>query len=130
MRKPNESSAAGIATPALRVFMEIAEAWKLTHQEQAGILGVPVGVAQARLEAFEVNDLLPETLERISYLLGIYRALHTLFPNEQQANTWVRRPNTGAPFNGDTALRLMCSGRIGELATVREYLEAQGISAP
>jgi hypothetical protein len=50
----------------------------------------------------------PETLERISYVLGIYRALHILLPSQQQANSWVRRPDTGAPFKGDTAMRLMC----------------------
>lgn len=58
----------------------------------------------------------PETLERISYVLGIYRALHILLLRQQQANSWVRRPDTGAPFKGDTAMRLMCSGRLDDLA--------------
>ncbi len=70
----------------------------------------------------------PETLKRISFVLGIYAALHTLFPDQQQADGWIRRPNAGAPFKGEPALALMCTGRLGDLEIVREYLEGQGLS--
>ncbi|WP_425602086.1 antitoxin Xre/MbcA/ParS toxin-binding domain-containing protein [Stenotrophomonas chelatiphaga] len=68
-----------------------------------------------------------ELLERISLLLGIYRALHTLFPRGQQADSWLRRPNAGIPFQGRSALELMCSGCLRDIAAVREYLDGLGV---
>ncbi|MGG2102682.1 antitoxin Xre/MbcA/ParS toxin-binding domain-containing protein [Stenotrophomonas sp. NRRL B-14846] len=59
-------------------------------------------------------------------MIGIYRALRTIFPNRQQANAWIRRANAAAPFKGDTAVALMCSGGVAGLSTVRQYLEAGG----
>jgi hypothetical protein len=72
----------------------------------------------------------PETLQRISFVLGIYAALHTLFPDQQQADGWIRRPNAGAPFKGEPALALMCTGGLGDLEIVREYLDGEGTSQP
>jgi len=115
-----------LAGPGLRAFFHIAKAWMLSAQEQSAILGRPIGAASPKLEVGEADGLPPETLERISYVLGIYRALHTLFPDQQQADSWLRRPNSAAPFKGASALALMCTGHLSDLATVREYLDAQG----
>ncbi|MBT2767168.1 DUF2384 domain-containing protein [Stenotrophomonas sp. ISL-67] len=71
-----------------------------------------------------------ETLQRISFVLGIYASLHTPFPDQQKADGWIRRPNAGAPFNGAPALALMCTGQLGNLEIVRAYLEGQGTSQP
>ena len=119
-----------LAAPALRVFMRVARAWSLTAQEQAAILGRPADAASSQLDVGIMDSDWPETLQRISFVLGIYAALHTLFPNQQQADSWIRRPNAGAPFKGKTALALMCTGRLSDLGVVREYLEGQGISPP
>ena len=66
-----------------------------------------------------------ETLLRISYIMGIYKGLHTLFPEDDRANEWIKRPNTGAPFKGKSALQRMMQGRIDDLAEVRRYIDAQ-----
>ena len=72
------------------------------------------------------NTALPkDTLERISYLLGIYKALQILLPDEQAADDWVRRPNTASPFGGGSALDRMLSGQVSDLYVVRQYLDAQ-----
>ncbi|WP_425602696.1 antitoxin Xre/MbcA/ParS toxin-binding domain-containing protein [Stenotrophomonas indicatrix] len=76
------------------------------------------------------EELWPETLERVSYAIGIYRTLHSIFPDRQQADTWIRRPNSAELFNGAPALVLMCSGRIGDLASVRKYLETAALGSP
>ncbi|WP_423175221.1 MbcA/ParS/Xre antitoxin family protein [Stenotrophomonas maltophilia] len=123
-------NAPSLAGPALLAFTQVATAWSLTRVEQSAILGQPVEAAFAVLKTGVVDDLWPETLERVSYLIGIYRALRTIFPNQQQADSWVRRPNTAAPFRGTNALALMCSGRLGGLATVRQYLEAEVVVEP
>ncbi|MEN5390060.1 antitoxin Xre/MbcA/ParS toxin-binding domain-containing protein [[Pseudomonas] hibiscicola] len=126
---PIASDATSLEGPALRAFTKMAEVWKLSAHEQSAILGRPIDVACAQLEAAVTDGLWPETLERISYALGIYQALHILFPDQQQADSWLRRPNSAAPFKGTPALAFMCSGQLNDLATVRDYLEAQGIAA-
>lgn len=130
MIKPIGGSATALEGPGLRAFSLIAELWNLTDQEQSAILGRPINLAGAQLEATAADEISPETLERISYALGIYRALHILFPDQQQADSWIRRPNEATPFKGGTAVALMCTGRLSDLASVREYLDAQGIEDP
>lgn len=113
--------------PAVQAFSRTAEAWSLSELEQAAILGKPVHDAFNSLHSVGA-DLQLEALQRVSYVLGIYRALHTIFPSPQQADTWIRRANNAALFNGQPALALMCSGRLDDLALVREYLESLGIA--
>lgn len=115
-----------IQEAALRAFAEIAEAWSLTTHEQLSILGLSTGEGHASLDAATVGGLPSHVLERISYVIGIYRALRTIFPNRLQANTWVRRANAAALFSGDTAIAVMCSGGVDGLSSVRQYLEAGG----
>jgi hypothetical protein len=63
-------------------------------------------------------------LERISYLMGIHKALSIIFSNHRErAYGWVKSPNTAAPFNGKTALDYMLAGRVVDIADVRRYLD-------
>lgn len=61
--------------------------------------------------------------ERISYLLGIYKALRILFTDSQQAMTWINRSNALAPFNGLTPRNYMLEGSLVRLAEVRRFLD-------
>lgn len=62
----------------------------------------------------------PDTLERISYILGIYKGINMLLP-EDRANDWVRAPNAAPTFDGKSALEVMSTGDITDLANVRRY---------
>ena len=74
----------------------------------------------------DANTVLPkDTLERISYILGIYKALQILLPDEKAADEWVRRPNAAPLFYGQSALDRMLSGQVVDLFVVRQYLDAQ-----
>ena len=66
-----------------------------------------------------------DTLERISYILGIFKALQILLPDEKAADAWVKRPNTAVLFAGKSALDRMLSGHVADLYVVRQYLDAQ-----
>jgi len=66
------------------VFLNIAKAWELSNQETQKLLG-------------------DADLERISYVFGIYKALRNIFPSENQANSWVKKPNQA--FGGITDAR-------------------------
>lgn len=113
-----------VGGPARRVFARIAALWSLSEDEQNAILGQPVEVVFQFDEG--TGDVHIETLERVSYLIGIYRALHAIFPDDEQADRWIRRANMAPPFGGYPALALMCTGRVSDLASVRQHLDSQG----
>nr|WP_290590611.1 MbcA/ParS/Xre antitoxin family protein [Arenimonas sp. SCN 70-307] len=64
-------------------------------------------------------------MERISCVIGIYGALHTIFQDGKQADSWIKRPNAAALFSGQTALHLMMGGQVTGLRAVRLYLDGQ-----
>jgi len=63
-----------------------------------------------------------DVLERISYVLGIRKALMILFQNKEQADAWINKPN--GDFGDESALDAMLGGSITDLARVRQYLDA------
>jgi hypothetical protein len=65
-----------------------------------------------------------DTLERISYILGIYKALQILLPDAAAADAWIKKPNSATPFGGRSALERMLSGNVSDLYAVRQYLDA------
>lgn len=115
---------------ALRAFFGIAERWGLDTDEQRRLLGDPPEARFRRWRLHRQADAKRDepgrdTLERISYLLGIYKDLQILFPEPERADAWVRRPNRAAPFGGHSALERMLSGHVVDLYEVRRYLDAQ-----
>lgn len=109
--------------PALRTFFRIAEAWGLKEPEQMSLLGLD---SRSTLQAWKrgaVAAIPKDALERISYILGIYKDLHILLP--QSADEWVRKPNKAALFGGGSALQRMTSGNVADLYVVRQYIDAQ-----
>ncbi len=107
---------------ALKAFFNLANEWGLGRDEQIALLGGPSPRTYYRWKAGNVAALPRDTLERISVLLGVYKALHILLPVPERANAWVRRANKA--FGGDTALDVMLKGRVDHLYAVRRYLDA------
>ncbi|MDD3761936.1 MAG: MbcA/ParS/Xre antitoxin family protein [Nevskiales bacterium] len=140
-RKPppsSPSSAAAVASAdhrrqsaiALKAAFSIAARWGL-RDAQLGILlgGVPEPSlrrwkAQLRDSGGIRTELSRDQLDRVSYLLGIYKALHILFPDAGQADGWIHRANTAPAFGGGSALERMLGGGMDDLRMVRRYLDA------
>lgn len=116
---------ADLAGPALRAFFKLAERWKLRVAEQRRLLGDPPESTFYKWKRERDGALSRDTLERISYLLGIFKALVILFPEPDRADAWLRRPNDAATFAGQSALERMLSGNVADLYVVRQYLDAQ-----
>ena len=115
----------GLSGPALRTFFRIAELWNLSVEEQMILLGLTARSTFFKWKK-DPNAVLPkDTLERISYILGVYKALQLLLPDEKAADEWVRRPNAAPQFAGRSALDRMLSGQVADLFVVRQYLDAQ-----
>lgn len=117
------SSRKDLTGPALRTFFRIAESWGLKEQEQMRILGLDSRSTYQSWKRGAVAAIPKDALERISYVFGIYKALHVLLP--QTADAWVRKANAAAPFGGGSALDRMMSGNVSDLYFVRQYLDAQ-----
>lgn len=127
MSLPSAISDCRLVGSALLVFTKIAKAWTLTEAAQSSILGQPIDAALAAMKESVVDELHPDTLERIGYAIGICPALHTLFPSCQQTDSWLRGSNEAALVGGGSASALLCSGRLVDLAAARRYLGAQGL---
>jgi hypothetical protein len=110
---------------ALRAFFRIAELWQLAPPEQMQLLGSPGRSTFFRWKKEPPAQLPHDTLERISYVLGIYRALQILLSDTDRADAWVRQPNASSLFGGRSALDRMLSGNVADLYVVRRYLDAE-----
>lgn len=109
----------------LVAFFNIAEIWELTAQQQQILLGNPPRATFFKWKKSKLAMLPHDVLERISYIVGIYKALQLLLPSEAAANSWIKKPNNAPLFNGNSALNIMLQGRVVDLADVRRYLDAQ-----
>ena len=109
--------------PALRTFFRIADAWRLSENEQMRILGLDSRSTLQNWKRGAVSVIPKDALERISYVMGIYKGLQTLLP--QTADEWVRKPNKAQIFGGKSALDRMVSGNVADLYVVRQYVDGQ-----
>ena len=106
---------------ALRAFFRLAGLWGLGMEEARVLLGQPSRARLYNWKAGKVRGLPHDTLQRISYLLGIHKALQILYADPSLADAWVRRPN--AAFGGQSALERMLAGDVADLAAVRAHLD-------
>jgi len=121
-RKLDPKTASG---PALKAFFRLAERWGLDVEQQMKLLGVSARSTFFNWKKDQDGNLSLDTLERISYLLGIFKALHILLPKEDAADAWIKKPNTAPICGGKSALDRMLSGHVSDLYVVRQYLDAQ-----
>jgi hypothetical protein len=114
-----------LARPALQAFFDICGRWKLSTSQMHILLGRPARSTFYRWKRRRSGSISKDALERISYVLGIYKALHILFSNPAQADGWIKRPNVASLFAGASALDRMMGGQVADLYVVRKYLDAQ-----
>lgn len=126
---PKRSAAApspqALSAAGLRAFMRIAQAWGLSVDEQLKLLGEPARSTYFAWRKHPERASLPrDALERLSNIVGIYKALQILLPDPAAADAWVRVPNRAPLFAGGTALARMLAGNVTDLHLVRRYLDA------
>jgi uncharacterized protein (DUF2384 family) len=114
-----------IGATALTAFFNITARWTLAAEEERILLGSPPRSTFFKWKSERAARLSPDTLERISYVMGIYKALRILLPTEDAADEWVKKPNKAVGFGGRSALERMLQGKVVDLADVRRYLDAE-----
>mgnify|MGYP003488289908 FL=1 len=117
--------ARNLSGPALRAFFRISAAWGLKSAEERVLLGQPPEPTFFKWKKEQDGTLSRDVLERISYVLGIYKALQILFPDPVRADAWIKRANSAPLFAGQRALDRLLSGNVSDLFVVRQYLDAQ-----
>lgn len=110
---------------ALTAFFNITSAWGLSAEDERLLLGSPPRSTFFKWKSDRAAKLSMDTLERISYVMGIYKALHILLPTAEAADAWVKKPNDAATFGGKSVLERMRGGHVIDLADVRRYLDAE-----
>jgi len=117
-----------LSGPGLRTFAKIAAAWQLSELEAQQAIGAPSAEIYAAWLAqalqHQTVELPVEVLMRISAILGVYGALHTVW-NDDDAPKWLRSPNHGPVFAGATPISFLVSSSFGELLTLRRFLDAK-----
>lgn len=113
-----------MATAAMRTYPNITRAWGLKENEAATLLGVPNTTYRRWKRCPEKASLDVNHLERMSLILGIYKALHILLPNPQAADSWLKRTNQNPLFAGHAPIERLLNGQVSDLYVVRQHLDA------
>ena len=110
------------ASGAIATALNILDQWELSREQQCAMLGI------AERSWYQWRRQAParvsgDTLERVSYILGIWKALRQLFPSHEAYKRWPHIENSAAPFGGQAPVKRMSSGRVGDLYVVRSWLD-------
>ncbi len=106
---------------AFRAFFRILELWGVSNDQARVLLGQPARSTFYKWKRGDVTGVAHDTVRRLSYVLGIYKALQVLFKKPEQADAWVHR--SSSDFGGSSALDRMLGGDVTDLAVVRSYLD-------
>jgi len=114
---------ARLSGPGLRTFFNVAAEWGLAVDQQRTLLGGVPSSTFHKWKASGGGTLSLDQLERISLVLGIYKALKLLFADDAGGVRWLKAANTDQPFAGGSPLDRMLRGSIDDLYAVRRYLD-------
>jgi hypothetical protein len=109
---------------ALRGFFNIMQHWQVRDEDARALLGGVSNGPFYEMKRDPARVLDTDRLLRVSYLVGIFKALNILY-SEALADAWVTRPNTNPMFAGDTPIAYMVRGGLPALQSVRRLLDAR-----
>ena len=107
---------------AMEGFFGIMAHWKADNAAMMKILGSPAERTFYAWKSGKVGRLPEDTLRRIGYVAGIWKALQIIYARPEHADGWVKKPNRF--FGGHTPLERMAAGDVTDLAAVRAYVDA------
>lgn len=113
-----------LSVSALKAFFKLIEHWGIRDEDARFLLG---GVSNGPYYTWKKDPdrvLEADTLTRISYLIGIFKALNILY-GQKLADEWISLPNTNRIFAGSSPLEYMKRGGIPAMHTVRRLLDAR-----
>ena len=116
-----------LSPSARKAFFKIATAWKIRDEEAKSLLGGISNGAFYQLKSGESKTTLEQDrLVRISLLVGIFKALNTLY-SQKLADAWISLPNNNAMFTGESPLAYMVKGGQPAMLRVRQLLDSRRV---
>src|SRR5277367_4410008 len=111
-----------LSQSAIDGFFAIMDKWEIPIERAGELLG---GMPRSTVYKLKTaaGTLSQDELTRISFIVGIFKALHILLPNEP-ADQWMTRPNDNFLFGGQTPLDFVVRAGIPGLQQVRSLLDA------
>src|SRR3954451_3089780 len=87
-----------LSQSAIDGFFAIMDKWRVPIEKAGDLLG---GMARSSVYKLKTaaGTLRQDELTRISYIVGIYKALHILLPDEL-SDQWISRANDNFLFGG------------------------------
>ena len=113
-----------LSASALKAFFNLVDRWGIRDEDSRALLGGISNGPYYRWKKQPDRLLDADVLTRISYLIGVFKALNILY-GEKLADEWVRLPNSNRIFGGRTPLDYMMRGGVPAMQIVRSLLDAR-----
>jgi hypothetical protein len=113
-----------LSPAALRAFFNIVERWGVRDEDARQLLGGISNGKYYQLKQDPHHVLEQDRLLRISYLIGIFKALNILY-SPRLADAWVQLANANPMFNGRTPFSYIVQGGTPAMERVRSLLDAR-----
>ena len=124
-----ESAVIEAMPKAFRVAVRTLSTWGFTHEESARALGLESRTLyRYKRSGLSPRSISPDLVERVSYILGIEKALEILLggepeQEERDIQRWINSPSRAPLFGGSPPKRRLASGLVADLFQTREYLD-------
>jgi hypothetical protein len=113
-----------LSPSAVRAFFNIMDHWGVRDEDARALLGGMSNGPFYEMKKKPDRVLDTDRLQRISYLVGIFKALNVLY-SKKLADAWIQLPNTNRIFGGLTPLAYIMKGGLPAMQTVRRLLDAR-----
>lgn len=112
-----------LARAGFKATLKLAELWDINQTQVCKLLGTSrssLNRWKKNVEAGKALDVSPDTLDRLSYIMGIRKSVELLYPKHRH-NSYMHAPNR--QFGGQSALERMTTGKMEDLIDVWRYLD-------
>lgn len=113
-----------LSAGAVAAFFNIMSVWKVRDRDARALLGNPSNGTFYALKKGEGKPLDDDRLRRVSYLIGIFKALNILH-GQSLADDWMTLPNANRIFGGNTPLEYLKRGGLPAFAALRRLLDSR-----
>ena len=113
-------------TPAaIKAFFNIVRHWNVRDEDARELLGgMSNGAYYLLKQGAGSKPLDADRLTRISFLIGIFKALNILY-SQQLADQWMQLANSNPIFEGRTPLDYVLRGGTQAMSVVRRLVDAR-----
>ena len=127
VQRKHEPSRTGTRPPAVTppATPDPAPPLPTTVAEERALLGWPPSSTFHKYKSGDVGPLSFDTLTRISLVLGVYKSLQILYPEQAFADRWIRMPNVNPLFAGRAPIAFLADAGIDGLFQLRRLLDSR-----